>query len=27
MMINDTVEAKLDPKKVRKLFKREVVNV
>lgn len=26
MMINDTVEAKLDPKKVRKLFKREVTN-
>ena len=24
MMVNDTVEAKLDPKKVRKLFKREV---
>ena len=24
VMVNDTVEAKLDPKKVRKLFKREV---
>ena len=26
VMVNDTVEAKLDPKKVRKLFKREVNN-
>ena len=26
MMVNDIVEAKLDPKKVRKLFKREVQN-
>ncbi len=26
MMVNDTVEAKLDPKKVRKLFNREVKN-
>lgn len=26
MMINDTVEAKLEPKKVRKLFNREVDN-
>ena len=26
VMVNDTVEAKLDPKKVRKLFKREVDN-
>jgi len=26
MMINDTVEAKLDPKKVRKLFNRKIEN-
>ncbi len=26
VMVNDTVEAKLDPKKVRKLFGREVAN-
>jgi NADH-quinone oxidoreductase subunit E len=26
VMVNDAVEAKLDPKKVRKLFKREVKN-
>jgi NADH-quinone oxidoreductase subunit E len=26
MMINDTVEAKLDPKKVRKLFNRNIEN-
>ena len=26
VMVNDTVEANLDPKKVRKLFKREVVD-
>jgi NADH-quinone oxidoreductase subunit E len=26
MMVNDTVEAKLDPKKVRKLFNRKVGN-